>query len=366
MDRCAYQGRSRIGLYLAATAASVLAIVAAFVALTIMALVGGLLAAGAGCETGAETALPLGAATVLAATVYSDSGPGAYGAGLAGHAAFAELGLWSVADGDRAHADRIGVALGLGHPLAPYTRLQITAPNGRTVIAEKRDVGMGGPAIDGHPRAIDLWTSTREALGLPSDWSGLVRVMPTAHGALATEAGSVADGAEMPPAIAQGGCAAAAVPASEAGGRIVAIARSQLGVGEHPPGSNCTPYGPCEPWCALFTTWVWRRAGVHVPSLGFSGAVYEWAARRARVHPPSSRPQPGWAALFGSGPATPASSLHVAIVESVLAHGEITLINGNFANSVLRTGPCEPARAAQAGSGGCEEPGPIYAYAAPE
>ena len=235
------------------------------------------------------------------------------------------------------------------------------------MIAEKRDVGMGGPPIEGHPRAIDLWTSTREALGLPSDWSGLVRVMPTADGAVATEAGGPKGDAEARLGTPQGGCAAATVPASEVGGRIVAIARSQLGVGERPPGSNCSPYGPCEPWCALFTTWVWRRAGVHIPSLGFSGAVYEWAARRTRVYPPTSSPQPGWAALFGSGPATPTTSLHVAIVESVLAHGEITLINGNFANSVMRTGPCEPARAAVLGaSGGCEEPGPIYAYAAPE
>jgi hypothetical protein len=366
MDRGPYQGRSRIGLYLAAAAAAALAVTAAFIALTVMALLGGLLAVGAGCETGAQAALPVGAGTVLAATVYSDPGPGAYGSGLAGHAAFAELGLWSEADTERAHADRIGVALGLGHPLAPYTRLEIAAPNGRTVIAEKRDVGMGGPPIEGHPRAIDLWTSTREALGLPSDWSGLVRVMPTADGAVATEAGGPKGDAEARLGTPQGGCAAATVPASEVGGRIVAIARSQLGVGERPPGSNCSPYGPCEPWCALFTTWVWRRAGVHIPSLGFSGAVYEWAARRTRVYPPTSSPQPGWAALFGSGPATPTTSLHVAIVESVLAHGEITLINGNFANSVMRTGPCAPARAALGGSDGCEEPAPIYAYAAPE
>jgi hypothetical protein len=153
---------------------------------------------------------------------------------------------------------------------------------------------------------------------------------------------------------------------SETGARIVQIARGELGVGEHPPASNCTLYGPCEPWCALFTTWVWRRAGVKIPSLGFSGAIYGWAAGHTSVHSPSSRPQPGWAALFGSGPADAATSLHVGIVESVLPNGEITLINGNFADSVMRTGPCEPARAQLAGSDGCEEPGPLYGYAAPE
>jgi hypothetical protein len=58
--------------------------------------------------------------------------------------------------------------------------------------------------------------------------------------------------------------------------------------------------------------------------------------------------------------------LHVAIVESVLADGEITLINGNFAGSVMRTGPCQAVGAQLAAPGGCEEPGPIYAYASPE
>ena len=38
--------------------------------------------------------------------------------------------------------------------------------------------------------------------------------------------------------------------------RIVAIARTQLGQGERPAGSNCTKFGPCEAWCADFATWV--------------------------------------------------------------------------------------------------------------
>jgi hypothetical protein len=357
------RGAHESGLYLG-VAALALVITAAFFALTIMAMVGGFLVADAGCESGAGLALPLGSGVIVAATVYSGSGPGAYGAGLAGHDAFAELGLWSEADADRGHANRVGVALGLGRALAPYTRLEIRAPDGRTVIAEKRDVGMGGPAIDGHPRAIDLWTATRQALGLPPDWSGLVRVKAPDSAVLTSEAAMSAEGAgaEAGPA---GECGLAAVPASEAGQRIVEIARSQLGVREHPPGSNCTLYGPCEPWCALFATWVWRRAGIGIPSLAFSGTLYQWSAQHTRAYGATIRPQPGWAALFGSGPSDPASSLHVAIVESVFPNGEITLINGNFADSVMRSGPCEPARAQFAGPGGCEEPGPIYGYAAP-
>jgi hypothetical protein len=365
MARGARHGRSPTRFLLGAAALALPAITAAFLALTIVSSLGAFLAAGAPCETGSPLALPLTGGAQVAATVYSGSGPGAYGAGLSGHNAFAELGLWSEADADRAHADRIGVALGLGHALAPYTRLVVTAADGRTVIAEKRDIGMGGPPIDGHVRAIDLWTSTREALGLPADWSGLVRVQPTADELVGSETDAYGRGRAGPPAAAGDACATR-VRASEAGERIVEIARGQLAMAEHPPGSNCTVYGPCEPWCALFTTWVWRRAGIEIPSLGFSGAVYKWSARHARVYAANVTPRPGWAALFGSGPADPATSLHIAIVESVLAAGEITLINGNFANSVMRTGPCEPAHAQLAGAGGCEEPGPIYGYAAPE
>jgi hypothetical protein len=349
----------------------VLAIAVAFLALVALAMLGGFLQQGGGCETGPGVSVPLGAGAVVAATVYSGSGPGAYGAGLAGRYAFAELGLWSEGDSDRAHADRIGLALGLGHALAPFTQLDIRAPNGRSVTAEKLDVGMGGPPIDGHRRAIDLWTDTRKALELPPDWSGLVRIEAGPSGVIGTQADTPMQADEPSPAhsplaSAPGGeCAFGADQASGTGPRIVQIARTQLGVGEHPPGSDCTLYGPCEPWCALFTTWVWRRAGVAIPSQGFSGAVYEWAAQHAHVYPPSDRPQPGWAALFGSGPANPATSLHVGIVESVLGDGEITIINGNFAGSVMRTGPCQAARAQDAGPGGCEEPGPIYAYASP-
>jgi CHAP domain len=363
--RGAAHRQPRTGLHVLLVGVAVVAAGALFMALVAVAVLDGLLQAGAACDSTAGVSLPLGEGAVVAATVYAGTGTGAYGVELAGHYAFAELGLWSEGDTDRGHADRIGVALGLGHALAPFSQLEVRAPNGRSVVAEKLDVGMGGPPIEGHQRAIDLWTSTREALALPPDWSGLVRVEPAPSAVIGAEAyggQGVADSSEgLAP-----GCARGAAPSSGTGQRIVEIARSQLGTGEDPPGSNCTVYGPCEPWCALFTTWVWRKAGIDIPTLGFSGAIYEWAVRHAHVYPPATTPQPGWAALFGSGPADPSTSLHVAIVESVLPRGQITLINGNFADAVMRTGPCQPARAELAGVGGCEEPAPIYGYAAPE
>ncbi|MHB8492695.1 MAG: hypothetical protein ACYDA6_10870, partial [Solirubrobacteraceae bacterium] len=288
----------RRALLLAGLASVVLPVLGVlFVALLTVSVVGGLAAGASGCDSRAALALPSSGGVLVAATVYTGSGPGAYGAGLAGHLAFAELGLWSESDTNRAHADRIGTALGLGGALAPFSRLRVSAPNGRSVIAEKRDVGMGGAPIDGHPRAIDLWTATREALGLPPDWSGLVRIEALRSSTLSTEAAAGAgaplraghldtprtrevgrrqpqgpereggeggedgegrEGGGIEPAGREaatgqpaGGaaCSAGSLPAEASGSRIVAIARGQLGVSEHPAGSECTGYGPCEPWC---------------------------------------------------------------------------------------------------------------------
>lgn len=48
--------------------------------------------------------------------------------------------------------------------LSAGTRVEIEY-NGRCVIAEKRDVGLGGSAVNGHLRAIDLWWQTAKSLG---------------------------------------------------------------------------------------------------------------------------------------------------------------------------------------------------------
>jgi hypothetical protein len=335
-------------------------VVGAGVGLVVITMLNSPFSARLSCEASVGTTLPLGSGTVVAATVYDDEGAGAYGLGLAGHYPYAELGLHSATDTDRQDADRIGVALGLGRALAPLTPLEIRAPNGRSVIAEKRDIGMGGPPIDGHPRAIDLWTTTREKLGLGPDWSGLVRIAPGPRGELTAETSALSEASD--PLTGSGGeCGAGSVSVSGADRRIVEIASEEVGYTHESPGYYCTKFGPCEEWCALFVTWVWAKAGITIPSLAFSGAVYNWAKENTHVYPPSARPQPGWAVLFGSGPENPETSLHVAIVESVLPDGQITIINGDFGGKVVRTGPCAPAEA----TGPCKAPGPIYGYASP-
>ncbi len=61
----------------------------------------------------------------------------------------------------------------------PYeTPLRITW-QGRSAIAYKRDIGLGGGPVDGLPRVVDLWWELAGRLGIPYDaglWSGPVQI----------------------------------------------------------------------------------------------------------------------------------------------------------------------------------------------
>ena len=130
---------------------------------------------------------------------------------------------------------------------------------------------------------------------------------------------------------------------STPGGRIVAIAESQLGQTEQPPGSNESPaiaqYRsasagaiPGAPWCAYFASWVARQAGEPIGEQGQgAGAVSEvwsWAQStgRAIANGPGVVPKPGDLIVFGDE--------HVGIVRNVLPNGQIQTIEGNYENKV--------------------------------
>jgi hypothetical protein len=132
-------------------------------------------------------------------------------------------------------------------------------------------------------------------------------------------------------------------PAETPGERIVAIAESQLGQTEQPPGSNESPaiaqYRtatagaiPGEPWCAYFASWVARQAGEPIGEAGQgAGAVSEvwsWAQStgRAIANGPGVVPKPGDLIVFGDE--------HVGIVRDVLPSGQIQTIEGNYENKV--------------------------------
>jgi beta-N-acetylhexosaminidase len=152
------------------------------------------------------------------------------------------------------------------------------------------------------------------------------------------------------------GCEQEPEETGDTGETIVQIAQGQLGTKE--TGENCSPYGPCQPWCSDFLTWVWKRAGINIPRLSYSGEVYEWGETHTQVLPATATPAPGDAVEFGTGPK---KSEHVGIVEKVFANGEILMISGNWNNEVARSQAFQPAQAA-ATSGSHY---PIYGYVVP-
>jgi len=361
-----------------------------------------------GCQQPASAApgqgLPGPGRTVIATTY---GGPGdptsthtgaanpanGHAANLDGKMAWAELGAPPSSSATFAQAHRladllagvqppqtVGGDAGRSRPLPYGLPLQITAPGGRKVVAYKLDIGAGAPGA-----AIDIWYDTALALDLPGaaagGYKGPVRIAPAPPGTPASpDAGAVPSPtanlgpgsvgtAGNPTLPSGGGCTAPGGPVSGVQARIVQIAQRELQVGVDAANGKCLKYGPCqsEAWCALFLTWVWRQARVPIPSTAASNLIYTWAQQHTHVYPPSVMPQPGWAALEGTGPQDTSTSVHVALVERVLPGRQITLINGNWSNAVIRTGPCRPQDqidfVARCAAG--ESDHTLYGYAAP-
>jgi hypothetical protein len=128
------------------------------------------------------------------------------------------------------------------------------------------------------------------------------------------------------------------------GAAIVAAAAAEVGQAEAPPGSNDSPRiaqyraatagapGP-GPWCAYFTSWACRQAGVPVgdrgEGFGSVDALYAWAQRSGRAAPAGSGyvPRPGDLIVWDE---------HIGIVENVLPGGQIQTIEGNSSDQVSR------------------------------
>ncbi|MFI7673142.1 CHAP domain-containing protein [Actinophytocola sp. NPDC049390] len=138
-------------------------------------------------------------------------------------------------------------------------------------------------------------------------------------------------GEEVPPAEPPAGEA----PAGATEGRILDVARGELGYEEGPGDEN--KYGPAAAWCSSFATWVWRESGVDIPSLPFTGDVYTWGQERGLAYDASDLGQarPGDVLPFGSGPESTSTSTHVGVVESVDGD-RVTLIEGNSGDRVQR------------------------------
>ncbi|MGO9899932.1 MAG: hypothetical protein ACLP0J_09610 [Solirubrobacteraceae bacterium] len=170
---------------------------------------------GSSSPAGAIAMGPPGSGQLAGATEYG--GPGDPSSGTAGSSganllaqpdSYAELGGFTF---------QTATAMG-GLPYMTALRI---AWGRHSVIAYKRDIGLGGGPIDGHPRVIDLWWELAGVLGIPYEdglWSGLVtiaRVAQTGAGNLLGDVPSVA--ATLSSAPVDAGGSAACAPSSGLG-----------------------------------------------------------------------------------------------------------------------------------------------------
>jgi hypothetical protein len=125
----------------------------------------------------------------------------------------------------------------------PYmTPLRVTWGR-HSAIAYKRDFGLGGGAIDGLPRVIDLWWQLAGRLGIPYEhgqWSGAVRVQrPPASGSGSLLASVPVAAIGPAPAAPDAACPATEPASGAAGVPITAGPRAQL----LPSGLAAAPAG---------------------------------------------------------------------------------------------------------------------------
>ena len=129
---------------------------------------------------------------------------------------------------------------------------------------------------------------------------------------------------------------------TNAGQAILNEVRPEVGVAEQPPGSNDSPRiaqfrqatagSGVGPWCAYFTSWAAREAGVPLgdngQGFGRVDDVYAWAQKAGKAIPNTGgdvKPQAGDLIVWDE---------HIGVVESVGADGTINTIEGNSSDQV--------------------------------
>jgi hypothetical protein len=136
---------------------------------------------------------------------------------------------------------------------------------------------------------------------------------------------------------------ASTVPTGSGGAGVLAAVQREVGVAEQPPGSNDAPRiaqyrqatagSGVGPWCAYFTSWAAREAGMPLgengQGFGSVDALYAWAQRagRAVANGPGVVPRPGDLIVWDE---------HIGVVESVLPDGAVQTIEGNSSDQVSR------------------------------
>lgn len=128
-------------------------------------------------------------------------------------------------------------------------------------------------------------------------------------------------------------------PSGSGNSSIVSIAKSQL-------GQECSKYtstqgsgwGGCEPWCAVFATWVWQQAGINIPSIASVPALNTWAKNNSKIVTiinKSEIPLPGDFIIYnGNG----SNYAHVGIVVDTTST-TVTTVEGDVDTTVKLVGP---------------------------
>jgi hypothetical protein len=154
---------------------------------------------------------------------------------------------------------------------------------------------------------------------------------------------SATNGSAMSASSAGPVAATGPLPATSGGAGLLAAAQREVGVAEQPPGSNDSPRiaayrratagSGVGPWCAYFTSWAAREAGMPLGNngqgFGSVDALYGWAqsAGRAVTNGPGVVPRPGDLIVWDE---------HIGIVEGVQPDGSIATIEGNSSDRVSR------------------------------
>lgn len=117
---------------------------------------------------------------------------------------------------------------------------------------------------------------------------------------------------------------------------VVAIACKELGYKESPASSNCSKFGQwygmdAQPWCAMFVSWCFYKAGIPLPITRPNGFAYcpygvQWFKKQGRFY---KTPQVGDVVFFDFTRGCDGIADHVGIVEKVNSDGTVTTIEGN-------------------------------------
>lgn len=120
-------------------------------------------------------------------------------------------------------------------------------------------------------------------------------------------------------------------------GRLLAVARDQLGVKESPPNSNSVKYndwyygrhveGKEYSWCMAFCQWVFNEAGIPLPAKAASCTAFMNAAKATKTFVNNRNMRPGDLVLYRFK-SEPGTSDHCGIVVDVSGI-KIKAIEGN-------------------------------------